>query len=80
VWPNANVEFAGGTIGSVDHRSDDHPQPLTVHFCTACGAAVSVSLEGRRSVRRMLAATFDDPRPLQAAMPAKGGDSRSSMH
>ena len=45
VWPNASVEFAGGTIGSVDHRSDEHPRPLTVHFCTACGAAVSLSLD-----------------------------------
>jgi hypothetical protein len=80
VWPDACVEFAGGTIGSVDHCSPDHPRPLTVHFCIACGAPVSLSLQGRRAERCMLTATFDDPRPLQAAMPARRDDGRSSMH
>ncbi len=80
VWPNASVEFAGGTIGSVDHRSDEHPRPLIVHFCTACGAAVSLSLEGRRAVRCMLAATFDEPTRLHEAGHARRDEDRSGAH
>lgn len=76
VWPDACVEFTGGTIGSVDHRSDDHPRPVTVHFCIACGAAVSLSLDGRRTERCLLMATFDEPGLLRAAMRDRGGDGR----
>ena len=76
VWPDTCVEFDGGTIGSVDHLSPDHPRPITVHFCTVCGAAVSLSLDGRRTERCLLMATFDDPAPLRAALRGRDGDRR----
>jgi hypothetical protein len=51
-----------------------------VHFCTACGAAVSLSIEGRRAVRCMLAATFDEPTRLHEAGHARRDEDRPGAH
>ena len=77
VWPNAQVKFAGGAIGSTDHRSDEHPRPLTVHFCIACGTAVSLSFDGRRSLRCLLSENFDEPSRLRGVPAPRAGDGRS---
>ncbi len=79
VWPNAGVEFAGGEIASLAHSCADDPRPMTLHFCGACGTPVSVSIHGPPSMRRMLAATFDEPARLAGAAAARSiGDDRSA--
>ncbi|MFM1987369.1 MAG: hypothetical protein RJA99_326 [Pseudomonadota bacterium] len=80
VWPDACVEFGGGKIGSVGHTSEAHPRPMTVHFCIACGTAVSLSLDGRRTERALLLSTFDEPARVSEAMPERREDGRRSMH
>jgi hypothetical protein len=46
---------------------------MTLHFCVACGAPVSVSIDAARSMRRLFAATFDEPWQLRGAAPAPPG-------
>lgn len=76
VWPNVGVEFSGGEIASSEHPCDASQRPMTLHFCAACGAPVSVSIEGPPSMRRMLASTFDDPSRLGGPSPRRGEDGR----
>ena len=73
VWPNAGVEFAGGDIASAEHPCAGDPRPMTLHFCVACGAPVSVSIDEARSMRRLFAASFDEPSLLRGAAPAHPG-------
>jgi hypothetical protein len=79
VWPNAGVEFAGGEIASAEHACAADPRPMTLHFCAACGAPLSVSIDRAPATRCMLAATFDEPSMLHGAAPARPvGGARSA--
>jgi hypothetical protein len=59
-FPKENVQFAGTSVNTYDHRSQDHGRVLTLQFCPRCGTGVGLTVERNPAVQILSSGTFDD--------------------
>ena len=56
-----DVDILQGELGTFEFKSDTTGRWILNEFCTACGSAVTWTLEMRPGLRAMAGGSFDDP-------------------
>ena len=61
VFLTENVSFTSTSMSTYRHHSDESGRWVDVHFCTACGTNLGLTVEVRDGIRSIPAGAFDDP-------------------